>query len=339
MENFVDQAVIYVKAGDGGRGCVSFRREKYVPFGGPNGGDGGSGGDVVLRVNENLRTLVSFRFKRHFRAQKGQPGLGADKTGRSGQVLVVPVPLGTLVRNHDSGEVLADLDHAGSEVIVAKGGLGGRGNASFKSASNRAPRYAQPGIPGEEMNLELELKLLADVGLVGLPNAGKSTLLRRISAAHPEVGDYPFTTKSPVLGIVRPDPLRELVVADLPGIIAGAHEGKGLGFRFLRHIERTRGIVILIDAMNPDAEPLAVFQTLRGELGEYGHGLETLPFLTVANKMDLPGAADNVAILRDYLRDGDGDLLEISGLRGDGVSILINRIFAMLGGPAEETWD
>ncbi len=244
---FIDYAKIYVKAGDGGRGCISFRREKHVPRGGPNGGDGGRGGNIIFRAAKELNTLLDLRYQREYRAERGEHGKGSNRHGRDGIDMVIPVPVGTLIKDAESGEIIADLDHDGAEVVAAHSGRGGLGNSNFATPTRQAPRYAQPGEPGEEKWLVLELKLLADVGLVGLPNAGKSTLISVISAARPKIADYPFTTLVPNLGVVKMEDLGSFVVADIPGIIEGAHTGTGLGFQFLRHIERTAILLHLVD--------------------------------------------------------------------------------------------
>lgn len=285
---FLDHATIQVRAGNGGSGEVSFRRETGVPHGGPNGGDGGKGGDVLLQADPQLATLLDYRYRQHYRAERGQHGQGSDRTGRSGADLVLRVPPGTVVRDAESGEQLAELLEPGNEAVVARGGRGGRGNARFATATNQAPRRADPGGEGEERRLELELKLIADVGLVGEPNAGKSTFLATVSAATPKVADYPFTTLTPNLGVVQLAEGRTFVIADIPGIIEGAHEGKGLGLRFLRHIERTRTLAVLIpaDALEPQAE----YERLRGELARYSLELIAKPHCVVFSKADLlPG--------------------------------------------------
>ncbi|HQG45621.1 MAG TPA: GTPase ObgE, partial [bacterium] len=282
---FIDRAKIRVQAGSGGAGCVAFRREKYVPKGGPNGGDGGNGGDVIAVADRHIHTLLDFKYQTLFKADRGQHGLGANKTGKSGESLRIHMPIGTMIYNAETGALVADLTQAGQEVIIAQGGRGGRGNARFSTPSNRTPREWEPGFPGQELELTLELKLIADVGLVGLPNAGKSTLLSRISAARPKIADYPFTTLTPNLGIVRVDEARSYVVADIPGLIAGAHEGKGLGIQFLRHIERTRILAILIDSSSVTME--TDYKTLIHELKSYSPDLLTKRRLLVYTKADL----------------------------------------------------
>ncbi|MFN3928915.1 MAG: GTPase ObgE [Thermoflexus sp.] len=283
---FCDEVIIEVKAGDGGDGCVSFRREKYVPMGGPDGGDGGKGGDVILRVNPHLNTLAYYYRHRHFRAENGRHGRGGRKTGASGEDLILDVPPGTVVRDAETGELLADLTEPGQMVVVARGGRGGRGNAAFVGPTNQAPRIAERGEPGEFRRLHLELRLLADVGLIGKPNAGKSTLLAAVTAARPKIADYPFTTLHPHLGVVVLDDTASFVLADLPGLIEGAHQGAGLGLTFLRHIKRTRVLIHLLDGLSPD--PMADYQAIRAELGHYDPELLKRPEIIAFNKMDLP---------------------------------------------------
>jgi GTPase len=282
---FLDYATIHVKAGDGGNGEVSFRRETGVPHGGPNGGTGGRGGDVVLRADAQLSTLLDYRYRQHYKAERGQHGQGYDRTGRSGDALVLRVPPGTVVREAEGGETLGELMEEGEELVVARGGRGGRGNAEFATSTNQAPRRADPGQPGEERQIVLELKLIADVGLVGEPNAGKSTFLAAVSAATPKVADYPFTTLTPNLGVVQLTDHRTFVVADIPGIIEGAHEGKGLGLQFLRHIERTRTLAMMIpaDALEPQEE----YAKLRDELRRHSEALPHKPHCVVFTKSDL----------------------------------------------------
>ena len=284
---FIDRVVVKVEAGTGGSGASSFRREKFVPMGGPDGGDGGRGGDVTVRGDANLATLLDFTYRDFWKAERGEHGMGSNKTGRSGAGVVLPVPPGTVIRDADTGEFIGEILEDGEEVLVARGGRGGRGNAAFVSATHQAPREWQPGEEGERRNLELELKLIADVGLVGQPNAGKSTLLSVISAARPKIADYPFTTLAPNLGVVQLSDHRTFVVADIPGIIEGAHEGRGLGLQFLRHIERTRVLAFLIpvDSMDWQAE----YDTLRQEVRSYSEELATKPHCVVFTKMDLLG--------------------------------------------------
>jgi GTP-binding protein len=287
---FVDTATVFVKGGHGGSGCVSFLREKYLPKGGPDGGDGGRGGDVIFVVDPNMRTLLDFQSRRHFRAGRGQHGMGSNRHGRKGKDVLVRVPPGTVVYDANTGEMLVDLVEPGQRFVVARGGRGGRGNARFVSSTNQAPREWEPGEEGEERTVRLELKLIADVGLVGLPNAGKSTLLARLSAARPKIADYPFTTLTPNLGIVRHGRYESFVLADIPGLIEGAHEGKGLGHDFLRHIERTRVLVYLVEAIS--TKPLEELETLRQELRAHNPKLLEKPQLVAWSKSDLlePGA-------------------------------------------------
>ena len=284
---FIDRVVVKVEAGTGGSGASSFRREKFVPMGGPDGGDGGRGGDVLVRGDANLATLLDFTYRDFWQAERGEHGMGSNKTGRSGAGVVLPVPPGTVIRDADSGELIGEILEDGDEVLVARGGRGGRGNAAFASATHQAPREWQPGEEGERRNLELVLKLIADVGLVGQPNAGKSTLLSVVSAARPKIADYPFTTLAPNLGVVQLSDHRTFVVADIPGIIEGAHEGRGLGLQFLRHIERTRVLAFLIpvDSMDWQAE----YDTLRREVRSYSEELASKPHCVVFTKMDLMG--------------------------------------------------
>lgn len=285
---FVDEATIRVQAGDGGNGCISFRREKFIPFGGPDGGDGGAGGSVWLLADEGLNTLVDFRHQRHFRAQRGQNGMGRQMSGRGGEDCVIRVPVGTVLTNLDTGEIIGDLAAHGQRLKVAEGGQGGRGNESFKSSVNRAPRKATTGMPGEARELRLELKLLADVGLLGFPNAGKSTFIRAVSAATPRVADYPFTTLQPHLGVVRIETDRSFVIADIPGLIEGAAEGAGLGIQFLKHLARTRLLLHVVDLLPFDGvEPAAQVRTIERELERFDPALALRPRWLVLNKADL----------------------------------------------------
>lgn len=326
---FVDEVDIYVKAGDGGRGAVSFRREKFVPRGGPDGGDGGKGGSVYLVANPHRNTLVHFRFTPEFRAERGRGGSGANRSGKHGADLEIPVPVGTLAQMRDpdsEGErlTIADLTVAGQRVLVAKGGRGGMGNARFVSSTNRAPRKAQPGEPGEELNMRLQLKLLADMGLVGFPNAGKSTLIARISAAKPKIANYPFTTLTPNLGVVTLSDDRSFVVADVPGLIEGAHEGHGLGHQFLRHIERTKVLVHLVDVSGASGrDPVEDFTTIRRELEFYNPALMEKPQLVVANKLDAVDDPDRVDALERHAQSLGLPLHRISAVTGEGVPALL----------------
>ena len=296
---FVDRAKVMVVGGDGGDGCASFRREKYVPRGGPDGGDGGAGGDVIFRAVPGEQSLVNLRFKQHWRAGRGRHGMGKGRHGARGADCIVPVPLGTLIRDRGTGELLADLTAAGEECVVARGGRGGQGNTRFVTSTNRAPQTATPGQPGEERALEVELKVVADVGLVGYPNAGKSTLITAISDAHPKTAAYPFTTRFPNVGVVEMEDFRRYTVADIPGLIDGAHENIGLGHEFLRHIERCRVLAFVLDMGAVDGrDPLDDLDNLREELELYQEGLSSRPAILVANKMDLPAAAENLARLK-----------------------------------------
>jgi GTP-binding protein len=325
---FVDEVDIHVKAGDGGRGSLSFRREKFVPRGGPDGGDGGKGGSVFLVADPHRNTLVNFRFNPEYAAGRGGNGAGANRHGRNGRDLDIPVPVGTLVQRRDpeSGEIeeTADLAVVGQRVCVARGGRGGLGNAHFATATNRAPRKVQPGEPGEEFALHLTLKLLADVGLVGYPNAGKSTFISRVSAAHPKVANYPFTTLTPHLGVVSLSDNRSFVVADLPGLIEGAHEGHGLGHQFLRHIERTKVLIHLVDVSGASGrDPVDDFNAIRRELELYNPALLDKPQLVAANKMDAVDDPSRVAALEKRVRKLKLGFFKISGVTGAGVDQLI----------------
>jgi GTP-binding protein len=280
---FLDEAKVYIRSGDGGNGCVSFRREKFIEFGGPNGGDGGKGGDVIAEAVEGLNTLIDYRYQQHFKAGKGGGGMGKDRHGANGANAVLKVPAGTQIYEEDGETLLADLTHAGQRIVLARGGNGGFGNAHFKTSTNRAPRHANPGQAGQELTIRLRLKLIADAGIVGLPNAGKSTLLAAVSAAKPKIADYPFTTLHPQLGVVEIDG-REFVLADIPGLIEGAHQGSGLGDRFLGHVERCRVLLHLVDGTTEDAG--AAYNTVRAEIEAYGHGLADKPEVVALNKSD-----------------------------------------------------
>jgi len=324
---FVDQVKIDVKSGDGGRGCVSFRREKFVEMGGPNGGDGGKGGDVYFVVADNLTTLLDFRYLRHYKAQNGSPGLGKDMHGKSGQSLELRVPSGTLVYDDETGELLADLTEPGTRMLFLKGGQGGRGNARFCTSTNRAPRHAQPGMPGESKTLRLELKLLADVGLVGLPNAGKSTLISVVSAAKPKVADYPFTTLVPNLGVVRYGGYKSLVMADIPGLIEGASEGHGLGTRFLRHVERTDLFLHLVDlSFMQEGDALDNFQLINNELNRYDAALAQKPQIVVVTKIDIPEVREQADRIKTHFEACGYPTFMISAVTGEGVRELVEAV-------------
>jgi GTP-binding protein len=332
--NFVDEVVIHVRGGDGGNGAVAFRREKFVPKGGPSGGDGGEGASVVLVVDGGLTTLLDFRYKSEFLAPAGQAGANKDRYGRGGEDIVLRVPPGTQVLDDASGELIGDLRVDGERLVVAQGGKGGRGNIHFATSTDRAPRRSEPGIPGEERTIRLELKLLADVGLLGFPNVGKSSLIARISAARPKIADYPFTTLIPNLGMVRLSGEREFVAADIPGLIPGAHAGAGLGDRFLRHLERTRVLVHLLDATDQGEgrTPLRDYETLNRELALYDPELGARPQIVVLNKIDLPEVRRRRAqIARPFARR-NVELHAISAATGEGVAPLLEAVWRLLRG-------
>src|SRR5438128_926082 len=325
---FIDEAKIRVKAGGGGNGCVAFRREKYVPRGGPSGGDGGKGGDIYMESSERHNTLVHFRFNPEYKAQRGRHGEGANKTGREGEDIILKVPVGTILYDDETGEKIHDFSHPDERIVVARGGRGGRGNARFATSTHQAPRECEPGKPGEERAFRLELKLLADVGLVGYPNVGKSTLISRISAARPKIADYPFTTLQPNLGVVAigdsgdPDQV-SFVVADIPGLIEGAHTGAGLGTQFLRHIERTRLLVHLVDVSDSSgrADPVHDVEVIAGELKSFGAHLDEKPVIMVASKIDVANK-DKLAKLRKFSKKKGIELYPISAVTGKGVEEL-----------------
>lgn len=333
---FVDEVDLHVTAGHGGRGCLAFRREKYVPRGGPSGGDGGLGGSIYIVASPHLNTLINFRFHPEFDAERGAHGEGSNRTGRNGRDLELDVPIGTLVYDRTGApnvapRLLADLAHAGDRVLVAKGGRGGLGNAHFATSTNRAPRKVQPGEPGEEKFLRLELRLLADVGLVGFPNAGKSTLIARISAARPKIGDYPFTTLTPNLGVVRLSDDRSFVVADVPGLIEGAHRGQGLGHQFLRHLERTKVLVHVVDVSSATGrEPVADLDTVRSELVLFDPDLAAKPQLVAANKIDALDDEARARAVESHARDLGLPCFRISGVTGAGVPALLEAAWRVL---------
>ncbi len=329
---FIDEAIIIVQSGDGGRGCVSFRREKFVPRGGPDGGDGGKGGDIVFKATSRRRTLYQFRFRNYFKAKNGAPGQGKQKTGKNGQDLIIEIPPGTLVRDTDTDRIVKDFTKPGETCIPAKGGKGGRGNSWFKTSTNRAPRFAQPGETGQTLNLKLELKLLADAGIIGLPNAGKSTLISVLSSVKPKIADYPFTTLTPNLGVVQTQSSDPFVVADIPGLIEGAHKGAGLGIKFLRHAERTSVLVHLIDATTIRVDdPLKGFKTVNQELEMYSEVLSRKPQIVVLNKMDLPGTEDMANLFEAAIEAKK--ILRISAATGWGVEELKTQIIKHLDDP------
>ncbi|MDT8334968.1 MAG: GTPase ObgE [Desulfurivibrionaceae bacterium] len=326
---FIDEAKFYVKAGDGGNGCVSFRREKFVPKGGPDGGDGGRGGSVFLEASADLTSLLDFKYRTHFKADNGKPGMGRRKHGRKGEDRTVPVPVGSIIKDLDSGEVLADLDHDGARFLAAEGGAGGRGNVHYATAQNRAPRQASKGKTGEEFWYGIELKLVADVGFVGMPNAGKSTLLSRLSAANPKIASYPFTTLAPQLGVLQFDFREPCVLADIPGLIEGAHQGTGLGHKFLRHIERTRILLHVVDASLPDDQPFENFRILENELNQYSDELAGRRYLVLLNKTDLL-SDDAAAALREKFSEAGCETLIASALTGQGIEELKIRLGEIL---------
>ena len=320
---FLDQAKIFIKSGDGGNGCISFRREKYVQFGGPDGGDGGRGGDVVLQAVSNLNTLIDFRYQQHFKAERGVDGMGKGRNGKSGKILTVKVPVGTEVLDEERELVLADLTHEGQEITLAHGGNGGFGNVHFKGPRNQAPRHANPGLPGDEMWVWLRLKLIADAGLVGLPNAGKSTFLAAVTRARPKIAAYPFTTLHPNLGVAYVDG-DEFVIADIPGIIEGAHEGVGIGDRFLGHIERCAVLLHLIDGTQDDIT--AAYHTVREELAAYGAGLDDKPELVALNKVDALTPDDVEARVAELKEASGAEVMTLSGIAGTGKETVLRAV-------------
>jgi len=324
---FIDEATIEVRAGDGGNGCVSFRREKYIPHGGPDGGDGGDGGSVYLEADSCINTLIDFRHARKFIAERGVNGKGRNCTGKSGDDLVVKVPVGTIVHEDETGELIGDLVRDGQRLLVAKGGFHGLGNARYKSSTNRTPRQSKPGTPGEKRQLHLEMKLLADVGLLGIPNAGKSTLISAVSSARPKIADYPFTTLYPNLGVVRASSHRSFVMADIPGLIEGAAEGAGLGIQFLKHLSRTHLLLHLLD-MGPDSDPVADATTIIAELQQYDAGLAGRERWLVLNKMDLIPEDEREQRCRDVVKalNWSGPVFEISALAHTGTDVLVHAV-------------
>jgi GTP-binding protein len=327
---FFDEATIDISAGHGGAGCVSFRREKFIPFGGPNGGDGGRGGSVHALADQNINTLIDYRYTRRFDAKNGEPGRGSDQFGAAGADIEMRMPVGTIVRNAETGDVMAELLEHGQRVLLAKGGDGGFGNLHFKSSTNRSPRQKTPGWPGEAFKLQLELRVLADVGLLGMPNAGKSTFIAAVSNARPKIADYPFTTLHPNLGVVRVGPERSFVVADIPGLIEGASEGAGLGHQFLRHLQRTRLLLHIVDAapFDDSVDPVAQARAIVAELKKYDPALHAKPRWLVFNKLDMVPAAEREARVKDYVRRlrWKGPVFAISALARDGLQPLLEKI-------------
>jgi GTP-binding protein len=323
---FLDEARITVKAGDGGNGCVAFRREKYVPRGGPSGGDGGHGGDVILESSGHLNTLLPFRYNREFAAARGRHGEGSNRHGAEGDDRVIAVPVGTVVFDEETREQVFDFTAPGQRCVVARGGKGGRGNARFATSTNRAPRKAEPGRPGESRRLRLELKLLADVGLVGFPNVGKSTLVARVSAAHPKIAEYPFSTLEPCLGVVRASEEESFVIADIPGLIEGAHQGHGLGTRFLRHIERTRVLVHLVDVSETGRDPVHDLKVIARELEQFSPALALKPMTVAAAKIDILADAERLERVRASCQHSGLPFFSISALTGEGVATLVRHL-------------
>ena len=334
---FIDRARIFVQSGKGGDGMSSFRHEKFVPKGGPNGGDGGQGGNVVLVADRNVNTLVDFRFRRLFKAKPGGKGEGSNKYGRNAEDLVITVPLGTIVKDEETGQVMADLSRDGQRAIVAKGGRGGRGNWHFRTSANRTPTFAERGEPGEERWLRLELKVLADVGLLGYPSVGKSSILRKVSAAQPEVAAYHFTTLNPILGVVNLPDHRSFVMADIPGLIDGASEGVGLGHDFLRHIERTKILIHVIDVSGIEGrDPIEDYEKINAELAKYSEKLSRKQQIVAANKIDLLGDSDNLERLMDYMAAHGVEVYPICAMTGEGMDKLLERVWTMLEEYVEE---
>ena len=325
---FLDEAKIWVKAGDGGDGVIAFRREKFIEFGGPDGGNGGKGGNVIAEAVAGLNTLIDYRYAQHFKARKGGNGAGSDRTGAGSEDVVLKLPVGTQIFAEDRETMIADLDKLGKRVVLARGGDGGFGNANYKTSTNRAPRRADKGWPGEERWLWLRLKLIADAGLVGLPNAGKSTFLAAVSAARPKIADYPFTTLHPQLGVVRLNATEEFVLADLPGLIEGAAEGAGLGTRFLGHVERCKVLLHLVDGSA--ADPARAYRTIRRELAEYGHGLESRPELVALNKADAMTPQARISRVKALSRAAGKPVMLISGASGEGVPELLRALADMI---------
>jgi len=328
---FIDEAEIYVKAGDGGRGCVSFRREKYIPRGGPDGGDGGKGGDVWIIADNGLVSLLDFKYKKHYTAERGEHGQGSNCTGKGGEDIVIRVPVGTVIKDKETGEIVEDLTVNGQSIIIAKGGRGGKGNAFFVSSTYQAPKFAQPGEKGEERWFHLELKLLADVGIIGFPNAGKSTLISHISAAKPKIADYPFTTLQPHLGVVKFGEHKDFIVADIPGLIEGAHKGKGLGIKFLKHIERTSLFIHLMDILpQTERDPKKDFEIINKELTAWNPDMAKRPQIVALNKVDVTEAKESLPMLLEFFKSKDIPAFPISAATGEGLDKLVKYVGRMV---------
>ncbi|CAH2031834.1 GTPase ObgE [Trichlorobacter ammonificans] len=336
---FIDEVKLHCSSGHGGAGCVSFRREKFIPFGGPDGGDGGRGGDVLFEATSALSTLLELRHKPHQRAERGRHGMGKDRHGAAGADLTVKVPVGTVIRDAETGEELADLTEDGQRIVLLKGGRGGQGNARFATSTNKAPKFAQPGEEGEERILRLELKLMADVGLLGLPNAGKSSLISKVSAARPKVADYPFTTLAPSLGVVAYKDYRSFVMADIPGIIEGAHDGAGLGHRFLKHLERSGILVHLVDISGmPDSDPFAAYEAVNRELALFSDELAHKAQIVALSKMDLPTAREHLEEATRWFAERGVAVHPISSATGAGIERLLDAIAERLWSAPREEW-
>jgi GTP-binding protein len=336
---FVDEVKIFVASGHGGAGCVSFRREKFIPFGGPDGGDGGKGGDVIFEVTSAISTLLDLRYRPHQKAERGHHGMGKNRHGAKGEELVILVPPGTVVKDAETGDILADLTTAGERVVLFKGGRGGQGNARFASSTNKAPKFAQPGEEGIECWLRLELKLMADVGLLGFPSVGKSSLIAKISAARPKIADYPFTTLVPNLGVVPYKNYRSFVIADIPGLIEGAHEGAGLGLRFLRHVERTDLLLHILDlSWMPDRDPIREYQALNREMVLFSKELGQKRQIVVVNKIDLPNVRENLPEVLPWFEERGIRVFPISAATGEGIEPLLDEVARNIWGQAEVEW-
>lgn len=336
---FIDEVTLFCSSGHGGAGCVSFRREKFIPFGGPNGGDGGRGGDVIFEATAALSTLLELRHKPHQKAERGRHGMGKDRHGASGADLIIKVPVGTLIKDAETDEELADLTEDGQRIVLLKGGRGGQGNARFATSTNKAPKFAQPGEEGEERKLRLELKLMADVGLLGLPNAGKSSLISKVSAARPKVADYPFTTLAPSLGVVAYKNFRSFVMADIPGIIEGAHAGAGLGHRFLKHLERSGMLVHLVDISGlPESDPFDAFEAVNRELALFSEELGSKAQIVVLTKMDLPETQEQYQQALGWFAERKIPVFPVSSVTGQGIEALLDAIAERLWAPPQEVW-